>query len=150
MQRGAISRARLDVGWRRGGTSRCASASSLDVVSALLALSADPNAGLEIATKLPDAAILRALLDAGANPNYADDRGSPGRRSSSRRRGTIGGSSYCSSWHAAPMQRSVTGREMKLADVVESRMQSTTARPPEMKADIARVKAQLSAAPARP
>ena len=151
-----------------------ASASSLDIVRALLALGADPNAGLEIATKLPDAAILRALLDAGANPNYADDRGPVVFRWLNvmplvnftalldhgldlnlvdHTAGTplIMAAAWNDRWElvlllmARGADATLGDRKgVKLFDVVESRVQSTTARLPEMKADIARVKAQLS------
>ena len=150
-----------------------AGASSLDVVRALLALRADPNAGLEIATKLRDAAILRVLLDAGANPNYADDRGPVmfhwlnvmplvnftalldhglDLNLVDHTAGTplIMAAAWNDRWELVLllMARGANAalgdrKGTKLADVVESRMQSTMARPPEMKADIARVKAQL-------
>ena len=51
------------------------STASLNVVRALLARGADPNAGLENAIKASDGLMLATLLDAGAKPNFADDRG---------------------------------------------------------------------------
>lgn len=49
--------------------------SPLAIIRELLALGADPNAGLEIATKVADASVIMALLDAGAKPDHANDFG---------------------------------------------------------------------------
>ena len=51
------------------------STASRNVVRALLARGADPNTGLENAIKASDGLMLATLLDAGAKPNFADDRG---------------------------------------------------------------------------
>jgi ankyrin repeat protein len=146
---------------------------SLDVVRELLALRADPNAGLAIAIKLPDLAILTALLDAGAQPGFASDRGpvvfewlqvmpfgnfvalldhrlDPNITDSSGVPLIIA-AAQADRWDcvlllmARGADASRADRQgMRLADVVQSRVESTTARPPEMKADIARVKARLA------
>ena len=147
---------------------------SLEVVRALLSRGADPNAGLEIATKLPDSTILLALLDAGAKPGSANDHGPVVFQwlnvmplanftallehgldvNLSDAFGTplIIATAENDRWNfvlllmdrgadAARVARN--GR--RLGDVVQSRIESTTERPPEMKADIARVRARLAA-----
>jgi ankyrin repeat protein len=153
-----------------------AGASSLDVVRELVALGANPNAGLEIATKVSDAAILEALLDAGAKPDHANDRGpvvfewlavmpvanftalldhgmSP---DIANRNGTplIIEAGRADRWDLVLllMARGADAARgdaqgMRLADVVQSRTESTTPRPADMQANIARVKSLLSAHP---
>ncbi len=49
--------------------------SSLAVVETLLSLGADANQGMEEASKMPDSAILAALLRRGGNPNASGERG---------------------------------------------------------------------------
>ena len=147
-------------------------ASSLDVVRELLTLGADPNAGVAVATKLPDAAILAALLDAGAQPGFAGDNGpvvfewlqvmpitnfvalldhrlDP---NITDRSGVplIIAAGQQDRWDFVVLlmdrgaDASRADRQgMRLADVVQSRIESTTPRAPEMKADIARVQARL-------
>jgi ankyrin repeat protein len=151
-------------------------ATPVDVVRVLLTLGADPNAGLEIATKVHDGAVLAALLDAGAktdhqndhgpvvfewlavmplanfttmldhgmNPNLTDRSGTP----------LIVAAAQQDRWDFVLllMSRGATttrgdAQGVRLADVVQSRVESTTERPAKMKADIARVKSQLGAAP---
>ena len=51
--------------------------SSLVVVQTLLSLGAKPEPGLDVATKLKDPSILRALLEAKADPNFRRDSGGP-------------------------------------------------------------------------
>lgn len=151
-------------------------ATSLDVVRELLALHADPNAGLGIATKLPDSAILTALLDGGAKPSYVDDRGSVVfewlrmmplanftalvdhgldlNLTTSYGSPLIVEAAQADRWdivqllmaRGADVSRG-DAQGMRLADVVQGRMESTMERSPEMKADIARVKANLAATP---
>lgn len=154
------------------------STTSLDVVRALLTLGADPNFGLEIATKAPDIAILAGLLNAGAKPNYSDDRGPVVFRwlnvmpfahfmalldhgldvnlIDQFGAPLIIAAAQADRWDfvvvlisrgADPLRKD---RGTTLADVVQSRVASTTDRPPEMKADIARVQAQLAARRAQP
>jgi len=147
-------------------------ATPLDIVRELIARGADPSAGLAIATKLPDSAILTALLDAGAtagfsgdhgpvvfdwlnvmplanltalldhrlDPNVTDASGVP----------LIVAAGQADRWECVLllMDRGADASRAdrhgtRLADVVRSREESTTPRPPEMKADIARVKARL-------
>jgi hypothetical protein len=142
-----------------------------DVIRALIDLGADPNAGLEGATKVADSTILKMLLDAGASPsananrpvifqwlgviprkhyillldhgvdvNAVDPSGTP----------LIIETARNDRWDlvlllmdrgADPLRPDRRGT--RLADVVQSRVESTTVRPPEMLADIARVKARL-------
>jgi hypothetical protein len=148
-------------------------ATSLDVVRTLLALGADPNAGLAIATKLPDVAILGVLLDAGAQPGFSDDGGpvvfewlgvmpianlvalldhrlDPNSADRSGVPLAVAAARH-DRWDLVLLlvdrgaDASRADRDgMRLADVVASRLESTTTRSPEMKADIARVKARLS------
>ena len=148
-------------------------AASLEVVRELLALGADPNAGLAIATKLPDAAVLTTLLDAGAQPGFAGDHGpvvfewlsvmplANFKALLDRHLNPDITDAYGAPlavalaeqdrWDcvwllldrgADPARADRHGR--RLADVVQSRMESTSARSAEMKADIARVKARLA------
>jgi hypothetical protein len=51
--------------------------SALQVVQALLALGAKPAQAMETALKLKDPALLRALLDAGGDPNMPASNGQP-------------------------------------------------------------------------
>jgi uncharacterized protein len=147
-------------------------AAPIDVIRALLSHGADPNAGLEIATKLPDSTVLSLLLDAGAKPGYTDDRGTAALRwlnvmplanfTALLDRGLdvnlidefgtpiIIAAAQDDRWDYVLMLMDrgadasrVARNGTRLADVVQSRVESTTDRPPEMKADIARVKARL-------
>jgi len=149
------------------------STTSINLVRALVARGADANAGLEMAIKREDGSILTALLDAGAKPNYDDDRGpvvfewlgvTPIANFTALldhgldanlldRSGTplIVAAGRADRWdfvqllmaHGAdPLRKDREGDT--LADVVKSRMESTMDRPAEMKAEIARVKAQLA------
>jgi hypothetical protein len=147
-------------------------ATPLDVVRELLARGADPHPGLAVATKLPDGAILAALLDAGAKPGFAGDHGpvvfdwlnvmplanmtalldhrlDPDITDSS---GTplIVAAAQADRWECVWLlmdrgaDASRADRQGRgLADVVQSRIASTTTRPAEMMATIARVKARL-------
>lgn len=147
-------------------------ATPLDIVRELIARGADPNAGLAIATKLPDGAILTALLDAGATAGFSGDHGpvvfdwlnvmplanltalldhrlDPNLTDASGVPLIIA-AGQADRWECVLllMDRGADASRAdrhgtRLADVVRSREESTTARPPEMKADIARVKARL-------
>jgi ankyrin repeat protein len=153
-------------------------ATPLDVVRELLSLGADPNPGLEIATKTRDVAVISALLAAGAKPDYANDHGpvvfewiavTPVANFTALldhkldvnvvdRSGTplVIAAAEHDRWdlvlllmaRGADATRAATNGT-HLSDVVQSRVESTTDRPAEMKADIARVKAQLSGPAAR-
>ena len=152
---------------------------SLDVVRALLARGADANPGLEIATKLADTTILLALLDAGAKPGFANDHGPVAFQwlnvmplanftalldhgldvNLNDAFGTplIIAAAENDRWNfvlllmdrGADASR-VARNGTRLGDIVQSRIESTTDRPPEMKADIARVKARLAAEKPQP
>lgn len=156
-----------------------AGSTSLDVVRALLARGADPNAGLEIATKLADSTILLALLDAGAKPGFATDQGPvafqwlnvmpPANFTALLDHGLdvnlsdafgtplIIAAAQKDRWNfvlllmdrGADASR-VARNGTRLGDVVQSRVEPTSERPPEMKADIARVKARLAAEKPQP
>jgi hypothetical protein len=160
-------------------TSPTAGPTSLDVVRALLSRGADPNAGLEIATKLPDSAILSALLAAGAKPGFANDHGPVAfawlnvmplenftmlldhgmdlNLSDASGTPLIIAAAENDRWNfvlllmdrGADASR-VARNGTRLADVVQSRLESTSERPPEMKADIARVQGRLDAPQPRP
>jgi len=149
------------------------STTSLNLVRALVARGADSNAGLEMAIKGENGSILAALLDAGAKPNYDDDRGpvvfqwlgvtpianftalldhglDPNLLDSSETPLIIA-AGRSDRWDfvellmargADPLHKDREGDT--LADVVKSRMESTMDRPAEMKAQIARVQAQLA------
>jgi ankyrin repeat protein len=146
--------------------------SSLDVVRALLALGADPNAGLALATKLPNDSTLLALLDAGAKPGFATDRGPVvfewlnvmpvgnlvallDHRLDPNITDNAGvpliiAAAQGDRWDVVLllMDRGADASRgdrqgMRLADVVQSRLESTMTRSPEMKADINRVKERL-------
>ncbi len=151
-----------------------AGSTSLDVVHTLLSRGADPNAGVEIATKLADSTILLALLDAGAKPGFANDHGPVAFQwlnvmplanftalldhgldvNLSDVFGTplVIAAAENDRWNfvlllidrGADASR-VARNGTRLADVVQSRIESTSERPPEMSADIARVKARLTA-----
>ena len=154
-------------------TSTPAGATSLEVVQALLARGADPNPGLETATKLTDSTILAALLGAGAKPSYTNDRGPVvfqwlnvmplGNFGLLLDRGLDVNMSDASGTPliivAAESDRwdfvlllmdrgadagRVARNGARLTDVVLSRVESTSARPEAMKADIARVQARLA------
>lgn len=146
----------------------------LEIVRALLARGADPNSGLETATKLPDSAVLSMLLDAGAKPGFASDHGpvvfqwlnmmplanfttlldhgmDVNLNDASGTRLIIAAAEH-DRWNfvlllmdrGADVTRDArTGA--RLAELVQSRVESTSDRPEEMKADIARVKARLPA-----
>lgn len=156
-----------------------AGSTPVDIVRALLARGADPNAGLETATKLPDSLVLSMLLDAGAKPGFANDNGPVVFRwlnmmplanfmalldhgldvnltDASGRRVIIAAAEN-DRWNVVLllMDRGAdvthdaqTGA--RLAELVQSRLESTSERPADMKADIARVKARLSAAKVQP
>jgi hypothetical protein len=142
-----------------------------DVVRELIALGADPNAGLKVATKLKDITILSALLDAGAKPGFADEHGpvvfswlnvmpiagatalldhqldanltdSYGVPLVVAAAQQTGGTSCFLMDRGADASRA-DRHGTRLADVVQSRVESTSSRPPEMLADIARVKARI-------
>jgi len=146
--------------------------SSLEVVRALLARGADPNAGLATATKLLDATILTALLDAGAQPGFSDGHGPVvftwlnvmpignlivllDHRLDTNLTDGIGtplivAAAQQDRWECVLllMDRGADParadrRGTRLGDVVQSRMESSTSRSGEMKADIARVKTRL-------
>ncbi len=149
-----------------------AGSAPLDIVRALLARGADPNAGLETATKLPDSVVLSMLLDAGAKPGYTSDQGPVAFQwlnmmpvanfitlldhgmdvnldDASGRRIIIAAAEN-DRWNfvlllmhrGADVTRDApTGA--RLAELVQSRIESTSDRPEEMKAEIARVKARL-------
>ena len=145
--------------------------SRLDVVRALIARGADPNNGLEEATRFADGAALQILLDAGAKPGFADDRGpvafrwlnimSIGNFTALLDRGMdvnlkerddqtlLVASAENDRWNFVLllMDRGADAlRDAKrLGELVQSREESTSARPAEMMADIARVKARLAA-----
>jgi hypothetical protein len=145
---------------------------TLDVVRGLIALGADPNAGLKVATKLKDITILSALLDAGAKPGFADEHGPV--VFSWLNVMPIAGATALLDHHLDPNLADSDGMPIivaaaqqdrwnivlllmdrgadasradphgtRLADVVQSRVDSTSSRPPEMLADIARVKARI-------
>jgi len=161
------------------GTAEATSGTPLAVIRELLALGANPNVGLEAASKLPNITILTTLLDAGAKPDYSDDQG----RVVFRWLGVMPLANFTAlldhgldvnlldemgtplvialarndRWDlvlriialgADPLRADGSG--MHLADVVQSRVESTSDRPPEMKSDIARVKSQLVALKAYP
>lgn len=141
----------------------------LDVVRALLSRGADPNPGLEEATRLSDNAVLRTLLDAGAKPGYATDQGPIVFRwlnvmslasftalldhgldiNHSERYGTslLVASAEADRWNfvlllidrGADMARDAE----RLRELVKSRQESTSDRPADVKTDIARVDARL-------
>jgi hypothetical protein len=145
---------------------------ALDVVRELMALGADPNAGLKVATKLKDITILSALLDAGAKPGFADEHGpvvfswlnvmpiagatalldhqlDPNLTDSDGIPLVVAAAQQ-DRWNIVLllMDRGADASRAdrhgtRLADVVQSRVESTSSRPPEMLADIARVKARL-------
>jgi len=146
--------------------------SPLDIVRELIARGADPNAGLAVATKLRDGAILTALLDAGAKPGFWDDhgpvvfnwlnvmplanltalldRGLDPNLTDAQGAPLVIAAGQADRWECVLllMDRGADAsradrRGTRLAVVVQSREESTTSRPPEMKADIARVKARL-------
>lgn len=160
-------------------SSFAAGATALDVIRALLSHGADPNAGLEIATKLPDSTVLSVLLDAGAKPGFTDDRGPVAFRwlgvmpaanfttlldhgldvNLADASGTpiIIAAAEEDRWDYVwmLMERGADASRIarngtRLGDVVQSRVESTTERPPEMKADIARVQARLAAGKPQP
>jgi len=148
------------------------SGSSLDVVRALLAIGADPNLGLAGATKLSNGTILSALFDAGAKPGYADDHGpvvfhwlnmmplanavalldhglDPNTTDASGSPLIIAAAEQ-DRWNLVLilMDRGVNPprgdrHATRLADLVQSRIDPPSSRPPEMMADIERVKARL-------
>ena len=147
-------------------------ATSLEVVKALLSRGADPNAGLETATKLDSSAILAALLDAGAKPGYATDhgpvvfqwlnvmplssftllldRGLDVNTNDAFGTPLIIAAAENDRWNFVLllMDRGADATRVarngtRLADVVQSRVESTSERPAEMKADIARVQQRL-------
>ncbi len=151
-----------------------AGSAPLDIVRALLARGADPNAGLETATKLPNSVVLTMLLDAGAKPGFANDRGpvafqwlnmmplanfttlldhgmDVNLNDGSGRRLIIAAAEN-DRWNfvlllmdrGADVTRDGRSRA-RLDELVQSRLESTSDRPEEMKADIARVKARLPA-----
>jgi uncharacterized protein len=151
-----------------------AGSAPLDIVRALLARGADPNAGLETATKMPDSVVLSMLLDAGAKPGYASDHGpvvfqwlnmmplanftalldhalDVNLNDGSGRRIIIAAAEN-DRWNfvlllmdrGADVTRDVRTRA-RLDELVQSRLESTSDRPEDMKADIARVKARLLA-----
>jgi hypothetical protein len=145
---------------------------ALDVVRELMALGADPNAGLKVATKLKDITILSALLDAGAKPGFADEHGpvvfswlnvmpiagatallehqlDPNLTDSDGVPLVVAAAQQ-DRWNIVLllMDRGADASRAdrhgtRLADVVQSRVESTSSRPPEMLADIARVKERL-------
>ena len=156
-----------------------AGSAPVDIVRALLARGADPNAGLETATRLPDTLVLSMLLDAGAKPGFANDHGPvvfqwlnmmpPANfralvdhgldvdLSDATGRRVIIAAAENDRWNfvlllmdrgADVTRNAQTGA--RLAELVQSRIESTSERPADMKADIARVKARLSAATAQP
>jgi len=152
-------------------SARANGSTPLDVIRALLAKGADPNEGLETATTLPDTIVLATLLDAGAKPGFATDRdpiafrwlnvmppanfvalldhGMDVNLSDASGKPLIVAAAESDRWNfvlllmdrgadaSAPAQR--------LADLVQSRLESESKRPAEMKADIARVKTRLAA-----
>jgi hypothetical protein len=147
--------------------------SSLDVVRELISVGADPNAGLKVATKLRDIAILSALLDAGAKPGFADehgpvvfswlnvmpitgatallDRGLDPNITDSAGVPLVVAAAQQDRWNIVLllMDRGADASRAdrhgtRLADVVQSRVDSTSTRPPEMMLDIAKVKAMLA------
>jgi ankyrin repeat protein len=145
---------------------------TLDVVRELIAEGADPNAGLKVATKLKDITILSALLDAGAKPGFADDHGpvifswlnvmpiagamalldhhlDPNITDASGVPFIVAAAQQ-DRWNivlllmdrgADPLRADPHGT--RLADVVQSRVESSSARPPEMMLDITKVKLRL-------
>jgi hypothetical protein len=151
-----------------------AGSAPLDIVRALLARGADANAGLETATKLPDSVVLSMLLGAGAKPGFTNDHGpvvfqwlnmmplanfttllehgmDVDLNDASGRRLIIAAAEN-DRWNfvlllmdrGADVTRDVRTRA-RLDELVQSRLESTSDRPEEMKADIARVKARLPA-----
>jgi hypothetical protein len=150
-----------------------AAGATLDVVRELMALGADPNAGLKVATKLPDITILSTLLDAGAKPGFADEHGpvvfswlnvmpfagatvlldhhlDPNITDASGVPFIVAAAQQ-DRWNivlllmdrgADPLRADPHGT--RLADVVQSRIESTSARPPEMMLDITKVKLRLA------
>lgn len=166
----AVSQAFDSTAWSSAGST------PLDVVRALLARGADPNAGLEIATKLPDTTILSALLGAGAKPGFTNDNGPvafqwlnvmpPANFIALLDHGLdvnlndafgtplIIAAAENDRWNFVLllMDRGADASRIarngtRLGDVVQSRIESTSERPPEMKGDIARVQARLTARP---
>ncbi len=161
--------------WESTGPSE-RGALSLDIVRQLLSFGADPNAGLEIATKLPDVAILSALLDAGAKTDHANDHGPvvfewlavmPVANLEALldheldgnlvdRFGTplVVAAARADRWDlvALLMARSADlsradAQGVRLADVVASRTESIATRPAPVQAAFARVRSRLSAKP---
>jgi len=155
-------------------SARTAGSTALDVVRALLSKGADPNAGLETATKLTDTTILAALLEAGGKPGFSNDNGPVAFQwlnvmplanfvalldhgmdvnlSDASGRPLIIAAAENDRWNFVLllMDRAADTSRVapRLAELVQSRLESTSERPTEMKADIARVKARL--APSRP
>jgi uncharacterized protein len=156
-----------------------AGSAPVDIVRTLLSRGADPNPGLETATKLPDSLVLSMLLDAGAKPGFANDNGPvvfqwinmmpPANftalldhgldvnLSDASGRRVIIAAAENDRWNfvlllmdrGADFTRDAqTGA--RLAELVQSRIESTSERPADMKADIERVRARLSASKAQP
>jgi ankyrin repeat protein len=169
-----LQSAAIDYRVRRNSEAEADSnAAALDVIRELVTLGADPNGGLKTATKIRDGRVLQVLLAAGAKPGYSDDRGPVSFEwlgvmplanftalldhgldldiVDSSRNPLIMTAARGDRWDfvlllmargADPLLGDREG--MTLADVVQRRLVSTMERPAEMKADIVRVKAQLS------
>ena len=146
------------------------SSASLEIVRALLARGADPNPGLEYATRLNDPAILAALLDAGANPAYEDrkrhvvtvwlnimplanfiallDHGLDVNLQVSYDTPLIVAAAENDRWSFVLllMDRGadISRCTERLSELVKSRLESTSERPSDVTADIRRVKERLS------
>jgi len=143
---------------------------SLEIVRALLVRRADPNPGLEYATRLDDPAILSALLDAGADPAFEDrkryavtvwlnimplanftallDHGLNVNLPVSYDTPLIVAAAENDRWNFVLllMDRGadVSRCADRLGELVKSRLESTSDRPAEMMTDIRTVKARLS------
>jgi hypothetical protein len=157
-------------------STRANGSTPLDVIRALLAKGADPNEGLQTATKLPDTTVLVTLLNAGAKPGFATDQGPVALQwlnvmplanfvslldhgmdvNLSDASGTplIVAAAESDRWNFVLllMDRGAdtSGPAVRLGELVQSRIESTSERPAEMKADIARAKTRLAASRPQP